>query len=220
MLHAISRVTDQSFCYDQTPYTARLDGHLITLVRHAESAANAGLASSDPSLIPLTDKGVSQALAFSQTITEAPAIIITSPFSRAMDTGKPTMSKFPNVPVEQLDIGEFTYLDPASCAGTTAGDRKARVDAFWQSANPDYLDGPGAESFSGFIHRTAVALERLRALDGNAIVFGHGQVMQAMRWLLRRAPEVIDSEAMRDFRRYDLANPIRNCESFDLELSR
>lgn len=190
---------------------------MITLVRHAESAANAGLVSSDPGLIPLTEKGQAQAVAYAQTITEAPAIIITSPFSRAIDTSKPAVAMFPGVPVEQLDIGEFTYLDPASCVGTTAGDRKARVDAFWKDANPDYLDGPGAESFSGFIHRTAVALERLRALDGNAIVFGHGQVMQAMRWLLQRAPEVIDSETMQDFRQYDLDNPISNCEAITLE---
>ena len=191
---------------------------MITLVRHAESAANAGLVSSDPGLIPLTEKGWVQAMAFAQTITEAPAIIITSPFSRAVDTSSPTAALFPSVPVEQLDIGEFTYLDPASCVGTTAGDRKARVDAFWHRADPDYLDGPGAESFSGFIHRTAVALERLRGLDGSAIVFGHGQVMQAMRWLLQRSPEVIDSETMRDFRQYDLDNPISNCESIALEL--
>lgn len=195
-----------------------MDSHLITLVRHAESAANAGLASSDPGLIPLTEKGQAQAVAFAQTITEPPAIIITSPFSRAIDTSKPAVAIFPGMPVEQLDIGEFTYLDPASCIGTTAGDRKARVDAFWEDANPDYLDGPGAESFGGFIHRTAVALEHLRGIKGSAIVFGHGQVMQAMRWLLHQAPEGIDSDAMRDFRQYDLDNPIGNCESIALEL--
>lgn len=157
-------------------------------------------------------------MAFAQTITDAPAIIVTSPFIRAVDTSKPTVDMFPGVPVEQMEIGEFTYLDPASCAGTTAGDRKARVDAFWRKADPDYLDGPGAESFSGFIHRTAVALERLRAIDGNAIVFGHGQVMQAMRWLLQRAPELIDHVSMLDFRRFDLDNPISNCEAITLEL--
>lgn len=207
-------------CYDWLSHPASLEGSLITLVRHSESAANAGLASSDPSMIPLTEKGHAQAIALAQTITEAPAIIITSPFSRAVDTSKPTAAKYPGVPVEQMDIGEFTYLDPASCVGTTAGDRKARVDAFWSTADPDYIDGPGAESFSGFIHRTAVALERLRALDGNAIVFGHGQVMQAMRWLLQRAPELIDHSSMLDFRQYDLANPICNCESITLELKR
>lgn len=193
---------------------------MITLVRHAESAANAGLVSSDPSLIPLTEKGWVQAMAFAQTITEAPAIIITSPFSRAIDTSKPTVALFPGVPVEQMDIGEFTYLDPTSCVGTTAGDRKARVDAFWSKADPDYMDGQGAESFGGFIHRTAVALERLRSIRGNAIVFGHGQVMQAMRWLLQRAPDAIDSETMWEFRQYDLDNPISNCESFALEVNK
>ncbi len=205
-------------CYDWPSHPASLEGSLITLIRHAESAANAGLVSSDPGMIPLTEKGHAQAIALAQTITEAPAIIITSPFRRAVDTSKPTVAIFPGVPVEQMEIGEFTYLDPASCIGTTAGDRKARVDAFWHRADPDYLDGPGAESFSGFIHRTAVALERLRGLDGSAIVFGHGQVMQAMRWLLQRAPEIVDSETMRDFRRYDLANHIQNCEAINLEL--
>lgn len=33
----------------------------ITLVRHGESEANAGLPSSDPALIPLTATGIAQA---------------------------------------------------------------------------------------------------------------------------------------------------------------
>ena len=53
---------------------------------------------------------------------------------------------------EVWDIGEFTYLDPVSCQGTTSGDRKARMDSFWRVADPDFVDGPGAESFNAFIN--------------------------------------------------------------------
>lgn len=152
------------------------------------------------------------------TIRQTPELIITSPFARAIDTSRPTVARYPDVEVQVWNIGEFTYLDPASCAGTTAGDRKARVDAFWSVADPSLQDGPGAESFAGFIERVSAALVGFRALHGMAIVFGHGQVMQAMRWLLQRPHGPITIEDMHEFRQYDQANTIMNCQTISLDL--
>lgn len=117
-------------------------------------------------------------------------------------------------------IGEFTYLDPARCAGTTVADRRASVESFWAAADPDYVDGPGAESFFAFIARARAraALEEFRSLNHGALVFGHGQVMQAIRWLHLRVPGPITADAMREFRQYDLTQPIHNCQTIVLEV--
>lgn len=191
---------------------------MISLVRHAESAANAGQATLDPSLIPLTENGWIQAEALSRTICQAPDLIITSPFARAIDTSRPTVARYPDVEVQIWNIGEFTYLDPVRCAGTTVADRRASVESFWAAADPDFVDGPGAESFAAFIGRARAALEGFRGLNHGALVFGHGQVMQAMRWLHQRPHGPITTDAMREFRQYDQANPINNCQIIALEM--
>jgi broad specificity phosphatase PhoE len=45
---------------------------LVRLIRHAESAANAGLATTAPDSIPLTEKGQLQARAFADSFMSAP----------------------------------------------------------------------------------------------------------------------------------------------------
>jgi broad specificity phosphatase PhoE len=184
----------------------------VRFVRHGESAANAGTATSDPALIPLTQNGWSQAMAVAESFAEAPDLIVTSPFERAKDTALPTIQRFPHAPINVWPIQEFTYLSPARCVDTTALDRKPWVDSYWNSAEPDRTDGPGTEAFSGLIARARSTLSRLRGMSGHVVIFGHGQVMQAVRWLILESPERIDSESMRAFRSFDLAKPIANCE--------
>lgn len=87
----------------------------VTWIRHGESAANAGGASSDPALIALTERGKAQAQAIAQSFEAAPELIVMSPFIRAQDTAAPTLRKFPGVPVEVWPVEEFTYLSPANC---------------------------------------------------------------------------------------------------------
>lgn len=185
----------------------------VRFVRHGESAANAGGASSDPALIPLTDVGWAQAKAVAESFEVAPDLIVMSPFERAQHTALPTIQRFPGVTVEVWPVAEFTYLSPARCANTTAADRRPWVEAYWRSAEPDFTGGAGTEAFSGLIARARSALVRLRGRPGNVAVFGHGQFMQAVRWLIVDAPEKIDSNSMRSFRQFDLANPISNGES-------
>ena len=85
---------------------------LVRLIRHAESAANAGLATTAPDSIPLTEKGQLQARAIADSITSAPDLIISSPFERAIATALPTTERFPHVPFETWPVEEFTYLSP------------------------------------------------------------------------------------------------------------
>ncbi|KAF0251986.1 histidine phosphatase family protein [Pseudomonas putida] len=184
----------------------------VHFVRHGESAANAGNATSDPALIPLTERGWEQARAVAESFSQAPCLIVTSLYERAADTAKPTVERFPGVRVETWAVEEFTYLSPGTCANTTAADRRPWVESYWLSADPDFVDGPGTESFTGLIKRARESLRRLHGKAGTVAVFGHGQFIQAVRWLITKSPDRIDSEAMRDFRRFDLSSAIVNCQ--------
>lgn len=190
----------------------------VRCIRHGESAANAGRATSDPASIPLTELGEQQSHAISKCVAESPAIVICSPFLRAQQTAAPTLTQFPDVPSDIWPVQEFTYLAPARCEGTSAQQRRPWVHAYWNAYDPTLVDGPGAESFSAFIERVRDALNRLRMLhsasDTTAALFGHGQFLQAMRWLIQNVDVVIDSGAMRSFRSVDQRSPIHNANGF------
>uniref|UniRef100_UPI0013DEE621 phosphoglycerate mutase family protein n=1 Tax=Pseudomonas viridiflava TaxID=33069 RepID=UPI0013DEE621 len=74
--------------------------------RHGESAANAGAPTQDHASIPLTEHGVDQARRVALSFANAPDLIVTSPFSRALATAQFTASAFPSVSVETWPIQE------------------------------------------------------------------------------------------------------------------
>ena len=154
----------------------------IILVRHGESDSNAGLPTYDHEKIPLTEKGKAQAEAVAGHIPFIPDLIITSPFSRARSTADPTVLRFATAGLEVWpEVREFTYLSPATCAGTTSADRKPRVDAYWSASDPDYVDGEGAESFRQFMERVGVTLQKLNDLTvNNVVIFSHAQFIRAL----------------------------------------
>lgn len=144
----------------------------VRFIRHGESAANAGFTSSDPALIPLTNKGMQEAVAVSKSLQEAPDLITKSPFLRARHTAEPTIQRFIDSRIEVWPIQELTYLSPAKCAATNAAQRRPLVDAYWQLADPTSVDGPSAESFKAFIKRVRSAFSRLEKLGyGFVVVF-------------------------------------------------
>jgi broad specificity phosphatase PhoE len=187
----------------------------VRFIRHAESAANAGAATSDPASIPLTPHGHEQVQSISAAFTVAPDLIVCSPFQRVRQTAALTLARFPAVPVETWPVHEFTYLAPARCAHTTAEQRKPWVAQYWDAADPLAVDGDGSESFAAFMWRVSATLDRLAGLQlASVALFGHGQFMQAVRWSISTRPQVIDADAMRAFHAFDLANPIVNCAHF------
>lgn len=156
----------------------------IWLIRHGESVANAGAATDNHVTIPLSENGHKQAREISQNIPCAPELIITSPFLRTQETASYTITRYPAVPVTVWDIQEFTYLAPASCVGTTAAERRERVNAYWQRLDPDYIDGQDAESFAMLLSRARMAIERLARLEEKYIImFTHAQFIRAMTLL-------------------------------------
>lgn len=184
----------------------------VRLIRHGESAANAGKASLDHASIPLTPKGVEQARLVAGSFVQAPDLIVASPFSRAQATAMQTVAAFPSVSFEIWPIHEFTYLEPTRCTNTTVAQRREWVAAYWAEADPGFTDGEVAESFQDFIARVQSPLERLAEHPAQDIVaFSHGQVINAVAWLIERKPLGIDGGAMVDWRDYEIANHVPNC---------
>lgn len=189
----------------------------VRLIRHGESVANAGEASLDHTTIPLTAKGIEQARLVASSFTQAPDLIVASPFSRARSTAMATVSNFAATPLEIWPVHEFTYLEPARCVNTTVAQRRAWVEAYWSRSDPAFRDGAGAESFLDFVSRAQSLLDRLADHPAQDIaVFSHGQLINAVAWLAERKPQKIDGRAMSDWREYEIANHVPNGSGYML----
>jgi broad specificity phosphatase PhoE len=191
----------------------------IILVRHGQSVTNAGGRAADQVSNPLTELGRAQAREFAERLDCKPTLFVTSPFLRARQTSEPLRQRFPNVPVEEWPIHEFSFLNPALHRGTSEADRELHVVAYWQREDPAYIDGPEAESFTLFLDRAREAIRRLVTRDpgGCVVIFTHGFFMQAFRLVLL-FPNATDAELMANFQRFHFLNLIQNIGSLEFEV--
>ncbi|MFW5837542.1 MAG: histidine phosphatase family protein, partial [Desulfovibrionaceae bacterium] len=134
--------------------------NMVWLVRHGQSEANAGIPSAHHGSPPLTDLGRRQAQAAADMIQRPPDQVITSSFVRTIQTAEPVLRRFPEARSEVWEVEEFTYLAPSKYRGTVTADRRPMVREYWERCDPDYRDGPGAETFREFIARASAAVQR------------------------------------------------------------
>jgi broad specificity phosphatase PhoE len=185
---------------------------LTWLIRHGESTSNAGLPTTGYGGIPLTARGQQQARDVADRIQRQPDLLVTSAFLRATATAEPVRERWPLTRCETWPIQELTYLSPARCRGTTAEMRRPWVETYWRRCDPDYQDGPDAESFRSFMGRLHDFHHRLLALgDGFVVVIGHGQFFRAYQ-LGQRKGFAVSAEWMKDYRSAETARPMANCE--------
>jgi broad specificity phosphatase PhoE len=191
----------------------------LILVRHGQSLSNAGGKTSDNNLNPLTPLGQSEAQTFAGRLDCQPSLIVVSPFLRAQQTAEPIRARFPQSPVEEWPIQEFTFLNPAQHYDTTEADRWPHSTTFWERCDPDYIDGPGAESFTQFLDRVREAIRRLIARNpgGCVLLVTHGFFMQAFRLVLL-FPNATDDELMTNFYSFHIVNLIQNVDSLEFEI--
>jgi 2,3-bisphosphoglycerate-dependent phosphoglycerate mutase len=191
----------------------------VLLVRHGQSVANAGGKTTDHVFNPLTELGHAQARKFAGRLDCKPTLFVVSPFQRAQQTAEPLRSRFPDVPVEEWPIHEFTFLEPSRHSNTTEEDRQPYVRAYWEKRDPGFADGPSAESFTQFLDRAREAIRRLAEADlgGCVVVFTHGFFMQAFRLALL-FPNASDAELRSNFLRFHLVNFIQNTDSLEFEV--
>jgi hypothetical protein len=86
---------------------------------------------------------------------------------------------------------------------------------YWAKADFGFKDGEGAESSLDFIARAQSFLVRLAEHPARDIVaFSHGQVINAVAWLIERKPLGVDVREMADWRDYEIANHVPNCGGY------
>ena len=189
---------------------------LTWLIRHGQSASNAGLPATGNDEVPLTELGHRQARDVADRVPRQPGLLITSSFLRARATAAPIHDRWPLARCETWPIGELTYLSPARCRGTTAETRRPWIEAYWRRCDPDHRDGPDAESFGDFIERLRDFHRRLLALDDDFVIaVGHGQFFRA--YLLGRSEGfAVSAEWMKAYRAAETARPMSNCEIIEL----
>ncbi|HKQ77515.1 MAG TPA: histidine phosphatase family protein [Blastocatellia bacterium] len=191
----------------------------VWLIRHAESIGNAGLATSQPDTITLTEKGVEQALRLADSFMRPPALIVTSPFIRTQQSAGPTIQRFPEARQEQWQVQEFSYLSPARYRDTTITDRKPFVEKYWSRCDPHYIDGEGAESFADFIRRVQQAIDGLWSCQSEFVaVFGHGLFMRGMIWRMLFGAQPVNASTMSSFRHFMAATSMPNTAIIKVDL--
>src|SRR3546814_16303498 len=82
-------------------------------IRHGENTGNAGVPCHDLATIALTERGHEQARAVAASWPQAPALIVTSPYTRTRQTAPPPIARFPGVPACVWTTEQFPYLQPA-----------------------------------------------------------------------------------------------------------
>ena len=189
----------------------------IRFLRHAESAANAGLPTSVPGEIPLTEAGrIAANVAALDYEGPPPDLIVASPFRRAQETAVPFRTRFATALVEKWPVQEFTYLSAARFGASTAEERRPSVESYWRMATPETNDGPGAESFEDFIARVQTSLENLRSRsEQSVLIVCHEMFIKAAMWLETRKPDFKLAHAPQRFRDFSLTFAIPNLGRWD-----
>lgn len=146
-----------------------------------------------------------------------PDLLIVSPFLRAEATAEPIRARWPAAPCETWPIQELTYLSPARCRGTTADTRRPWAEEYWRRCDPDYCDGPDAESFRTFMGRLGDFHRRLLTLDGGFVIaVGHGQFFRAYLMALEEG-FAATADWMKGYRSSETARPMANGEVIELD---
>jgi broad specificity phosphatase PhoE len=149
----------------------------IYLARHGETAWSLTGQHTGLSDIPLTERGERNARALGSRLKgHTFARIFTSPLQRARRTCE--LAGFGAVAVVDPDLVEWNYGDYEG--RTTADIRKQRPD--WKL----FRDGcPAGESVAAIGARADRVIARLRAVEGDTLVFSSGHILRVIgaRWV-------------------------------------
>jgi probable phosphoglycerate mutase len=150
---------------------------LTYLARHGETAWSLTGQHTGRNEIPLTQRGEREAQSLGQRLKDvAFAQVFTSPLGRAVRTCE--LAGFGKIATIDPDMLEWDYGDYSG--KTIAEIRRQRPD--WNL----FRDGcPGGETAADVGKRADHVLARVRAIEGNIVLFSHGHFLRvfAARWL-------------------------------------
>ncbi len=126
--------------------------------------------------VPLTEAGVAVARELRSTLAGPDfGLVLTSPRSRARRTAE--LAGFPEAEVDD-DLVEWAYGD---YEGITTAEIREAVPGWTIWTHP----APGGETAAEVAARVDRVIARVRAVDGDSLLFGHAHALRALaaRWL-------------------------------------
>ena len=145
-------------------------------VRHGETEWSLSGRHTGRTDIPLTEHGREQAKKIGDALSAREfTLVLMSPFARARDTA--SIAGYGDADVDD-DLREWDY-----------GDYEGRTTIDIRDDRPGWFlwdDGvPNGETINAVAARAERVIARLRATDGDALVFAHGHLLRvlAARWL-------------------------------------
>jgi probable phosphoglycerate mutase len=149
----------------------------LFLIRHAETAWSLSGQHTGVTDLPLTAHGEQMAAALAPMLREVRfSRVLTSPRLRARSTC--ALAGLASAAEIEPDLAEWDYGEYESLR--TSEIRKHRPD--WDI----WRDGcPGGETPANVSHRADRLIDRLRTLEGDVVLFSHGQFGRALavRWI-------------------------------------
>ena len=173
----------------------------LYLIRHAQSAANAGGTSLPDREIPLSAEGAQQAAELMCRLPENRRVFV-SEMRRTHETAAPYCARHGICPEILPCLNEFSYLPFAAVQGLDASARKPLAEAYWQRTDPHFSAGDGADTFAEFDGRVSDFMHRAwPELPHGSLLFGHGIWMALLAWRLagNRAETGADMVVFRAF---------------------
>ena len=155
----------------------------VYVVRHGETAWSLSGQHTGRTDLALTEHGEQVARALSARLQDLHfAQVLTSPLQRARRTGE--LAGFGATAVADPDLMEWDYGD---YEGLRSADIRAQRPG-WRL----FEDGcPGGETLAEVTARAERVIARMRALEGDVLVFAHGHILRILiaRWIVLPAFE-------------------------------
>ncbi len=180
----------------------------IYLIRHAQSAANAGKYSDTVTHanadIPITELGQKQAEILANWLAEHVENvkeIFISPYLRTQQPAMPYAQMMQMSPTVLPDLHEFNYLSFAHIDGKAFAELRELSEQYWVRNDVDFRDGDDCDSFASFFNQ----ISRIRQYfaekeDGVYVVYGHGFWIGVLLWqLIGRFSGELNMQKFREF---------------------
>jgi probable phosphoglycerate mutase len=147
----------------------------VWLVRHGETEWSRDHRHTSTTDLPLTEEGEEVARSLRPQLARDFALVLTSPRRRARHTAELAGHAAAEV---DADLAEWAYGD---YEGVTSEEIRESVPDWTVWTHPS----PGGESAAEVSERLDRVVARLRDVEGDALVFGHGHALRALtaRWL-------------------------------------
>jgi broad specificity phosphatase PhoE len=149
----------------------------IYLARHGQTEWSLNGRHTGHTDIPLTDEGREQAAALAPALADLePALVLTSPLSRAAETCR--LAGLGDRGVEEPGLMEWDYGDYEGLTSEQISEDVPGWTIFEHGA-------AGGESPEDVAARADAVIARLAAVDGLSVVFAHGHILRMLgaRWI-------------------------------------